>query len=436
MTGTRATSIDCTQCGAGLNVLGGGRVRAHVCGYCGAELDAQQNYKVLRQFKDMERPASPFEIGMEGRIDGVPVVIIGTIGRTERYMGRTWRWTEHQLYSPTHGYAWLSWEDGHAVFSRKIRKVPWPARVTKRTIDNSDNRPSVTLDGVGYSYFSSGTSEITFIEGEFNWVPKLGDRAWSVSLLSDTEIFSRVGTQPQMLEILEREKETEYELSTLPDRKALLESFGIDPARLSRAYSIHALTPFGRSATGAFARNAAFVSALVCAALAVVFLDGSRTIARTTAPANQPVELAFTVTQPQHLVEVELSANVHNSWAWIEAEVLDEDDESVFEFERGVEYYTGRDSEGSWSEGSQTSTVRLRLPAGEHFVSAQLVEAQVDWTGGRVANQVAVTVREGVRATFWLWAGAVGFLLTGAAFLGQRFLHNKARMRQSDWTDD
>ena len=109
---TDVKRINCTQCGAGLNVLGGGRVRAHVCGYCGAEMDTQDNYKVLQQFKDMQRPSTPFEIGMEGEIDGVKMIIIGTIGKRESHFGRSWNWVDHQVFSPTHGYGWLTWENG------------------------------------------------------------------------------------------------------------------------------------------------------------------------------------------------------------------------------------------------------------------------------------------------------------------------------------
>ena len=52
-------------------MLGGGRVKTHICSYCGAELDAQDDYKVIQQFRDMVRPGSPLSIlGMTGEIWG------------------------------------------------------------------------------------------------------------------------------------------------------------------------------------------------------------------------------------------------------------------------------------------------------------------------------------------------------------------------------
>ena len=38
--GPHLKSIDCTACGAGLDILGGGRVTVHICPYCGTALDA------------------------------------------------------------------------------------------------------------------------------------------------------------------------------------------------------------------------------------------------------------------------------------------------------------------------------------------------------------------------------------------------------------
>ena len=67
--------------------MGGGRVTHHICPYCGTELDANDNYKALRTFSDMERPTTPFRIGMTGQLYGVDYTIIGSLGLKE-----TWGW--------------------------------------------------------------------------------------------------------------------------------------------------------------------------------------------------------------------------------------------------------------------------------------------------------------------------------------------------------
>lgn len=418
---TGSTAINCTQCGAGLEVLGGGRVRAHVCGYCGAELDAQDKYKVLRQFKDMKRPTSPFQVGMEGEIDGVHMVVIGTVGREEVHGGRSWNWVNHQLYSPTHGYAWLTWEDGNVVFTRKTRRVPSPSFISEHKIENSESRPTVRLDDRIYTYFSSGSSRITFVEGEFNWIPEMGDRNKYVSLTCSDE----------MLSIAEGKGEREYELTTLPDRDTIFTSFGIDAGEWPSPTRIHPLATFKRSENSAFARNLAFACSALCLILAIVMLMLGDRIAGDTARVGDALKVPFVVSDASRLVQVELSANVDNSWAGLEAEIVDENDEAVFSFERGVEYYHGYD-DGYWTEGSQASSVYLRLAAGKYVLNASMAEADRN----RLPSQFGVQVWEGVVSSFWLWIGFVVFLLIGISFLVQRFWHHSRRMSGSDWDDE
>ena len=74
-------AIQCPACGAGLDVLGGGRVAVMVCPYCTTELDAVQNFAALRKFDGLKRPNTPFRIGMEGEIAGVRHQIIGILGQ-------------------------------------------------------------------------------------------------------------------------------------------------------------------------------------------------------------------------------------------------------------------------------------------------------------------------------------------------------------------
>ena len=40
----------------------------------------------------------------------VPFTVIGTIAWVEYYAQRSWHWVDHQVYSPTHGYGWLTVE--------------------------------------------------------------------------------------------------------------------------------------------------------------------------------------------------------------------------------------------------------------------------------------------------------------------------------------
>ena len=128
---TNLRAINCTACGATLDVLGGHRVKSLVCGYCGSVMDSHAGYQVIQRYRDSpDRPAAPLALGMEATLKGVPFTIIGMIEYVSRQSGPGWAetydWISFQLYSPTHGYAWLTWNKGHYVFSYRTRDLPHP----------------------------------------------------------------------------------------------------------------------------------------------------------------------------------------------------------------------------------------------------------------------------------------------------------------------
>ena len=114
-------SINCVSCGVALPVLGGHKVKTVICSYCGAMMDRHDDLKLLQHYRDMPRPSGPLNLGASGALNGVQQTVIGVVGVHTHIEGETYRWTDYQLYSPTHGYSWLTWNDGHAIHSRKVR---------------------------------------------------------------------------------------------------------------------------------------------------------------------------------------------------------------------------------------------------------------------------------------------------------------------------
>ncbi|MEM9781239.1 MAG: DUF4178 domain-containing protein [Pseudomonadota bacterium] len=425
MTGVRPTTIDCTACGAGLDVLGGGRVRRHICPYCSAELDAQHDYQVLRRYRDLRRPESPLKIGMSGRVFGVEVTVIGTIGMVEYYAGQVWAWVDHQVYSPTHGYAWLTWEDGRIVFTRKTRERPRPATYSPTQIEDAENRPVFRHDGKRYRYYGSGHARMTFVEGEFNFAPRIGTERRYVSALGKNGMFT----------VREGGGEIEYEISRLPDRAALLKSFGIDAGDLPKLSGVHPLETFRRSGLAIFTRNSALLAGIACIVLIFVLGDPQVIHRHEDHPIDRPYVGAFTITQPDRLVQIEMWADLANSWAFFEGEVTDGEDETVATFGREVGYYYGRDADGSWTEGSRDGHVNLKLPPGDYSLELVVEEAGV-WRTGREPSRMSVSIREGVIAWWWLVLGAIGLIAVAMLFLLQRMIHSARRWSGSDWSDE
>lgn len=423
-------TINCTACGAGLDVLGGGRVTTHICAYCGTELDALDNYRSLRKFNDIARPDSPFEIGMTGALWGVKYTVIGTLQHEERWGSRRWTWVDHQIYSATHGYAWLTYEDGHVTFSRRYRKpVAW---LSEAQVERAEHRPVRRAEGGRFQYYETSSSSVIFAEGEFTWSPKKGETTTTVSAMSDEAMlsFSQTG------------REREIYRTVLLDPAHVRAGFDL-PRKLTPR-GVHALQPFSAGENSRFQMLAGLLFGAVSMFLALLMMiqNGSEIPAgRTLSTAQMPATIAFEVGRPDRLMRIDFKGNAYNSWGFLAVELEDPDGEVLFESGRTVEYYAGRDKDGNWSEGSNRASLAFFPPvAGTYQLTVDLEESQT-WSGSgsyapKQISQVDVRFREGVSSGFWLVILALVFGLIGGIPLLRRYLHAKRRWSGSDWVDE
>lgn len=425
MSGLEIRSINCTSCGAGLSVLGGGRVRTQVCEYCGSVLDVQENFKVLSEFGKLPRPSTPFSIGMTGEIDGIGWTIIGILGVEERYGGSVWGWVDHQMYSPTHGYCWLTFETGHYVFTRKVRGPGAQGWISSARVEKAEHQPTTMRDGKPYRYYESGRQRISYAEGSFNWIPKRGDSADYTSFLGDTEMLTQVFGA----------NEKEVELSHYLSPEVVETAFGLSD--LPRSARVHPLEPLVPWKHGTFTRNLGLGAAAVGVVMWAMQLTGSQVVLHLPEQSTaRPIEAKFELSDAQNLTELRFTSNANNAWAWYDIELVGPGGETVAEFGRQAEYYQGREGGESWSEGSGTATARLRL---EEPGSYTLLIEQSDagtWGGGRRPSSVSVRVTEGRKAAYWLLIAAGFCALAGVAVMGRRYLHGARRWSGSDWSDD
>jgi predicted RNA-binding Zn-ribbon protein involved in translation (DUF1610 family) len=383
---TRQTkTINCTSCGAGLSVLGGGRVRGHVCGYCGAVMDAHEGYKLVQQYKDMPRPNTPLEIGMTGQIHGADFTIIGTIGNVMYEDGEAYRWTDHQLYSPTHGYAWATWnpEERVASFTRRVRGVP----------DIMDAE-RIRMHGETYRVSEQYVSRIEFCEGEFTWAPQVDEETLVTEAYSSPYVLAVNRTRNA-----EGEDEIEFALTERMNPAALLEKFGIEPPPKPPK-------PVGSRIGGALTAGALTSLALSVVLLVVLSMMSTTLASRNYGSTDGPHVLDFTVNTTERLHSVELHTPVRNDWAYFDVNLTrlaDGEEVDLAEVGREVSYYYGGSGEDSWSEGSQTTSIRFHPPeAGDYRVEVLRSEL------GSHAVEISVSVIEGAISYVWLILTAVG----------------------------
>ncbi|MGB0797924.1 MAG: DUF4178 domain-containing protein, partial [Planktomarina sp.] len=414
-------AINCTSCGAGLNIHGGGRVVVHVCSYCGSELNAQDDYKIIKKFAHLKRPDSPFEIGMQGQINGVEFTVIGTIQFREIGAKRVWEWVDHQLYSPTHGYATLTVENGHVTFTRRdhLAGSVW---MSSQWVETAEHPPIVGAHGKGFKYFETSAAHIVFVEGEFNWAPQIGGRSTTVTAMSDDIMLSFED---------DGSGEREVYQTTYVSADEVYTAFGV--SNPPRQIGTHAVQPYVPHRSAGFFKKAtlAFTAAALVLIMILMFGFTGRTVLnQQLAVSDLPAELTFDVTHPGRLAKIRVQGNANNSWAYIAVGVTDPDDVPVFEAGRTVEYYTGRDADGRWTEGRRSSTLRfIPKQAGTYSVEVALEENQT-WNGsGTRVTQVSIDVRQGRISPMWMIGSLFCFIIMLAILFGIPYNHHRKNPR-------
>ncbi|MCK0165979.1 DUF4178 domain-containing protein [Jannaschia sp. S6380] len=427
MTG-QVRSIDCPNCGAGLDVLGGGRVTTKICSYCGASLDATDAFRVIEVFGNMDRPESPFRLGITGSLDGAHFTVIGTLGQREAADDGVWFWVDHQIYSPTHGYAWLTVEDGHVLLTRKVRDWPEGTFLTADMVERAESRPSRTWRGRTYRYYAWSRSEVHFVEGEFNFRPRKGDMAHSVSLMPR-------GAGGDMLQFVEpfEGREREVEVTTYrPDAAA---AFGAPPPTPE---GVHPLQPYLAPRTRAFRTGFFAAMTAVAVALALLAWAAQPPAQQVYAgpPAGFPEVGTFEVERIDRPVRVELHQDLSNDFADYDLTLTDPAGEVLAETYRGISYYSGGSGADRWSEGSRYARLGFAPTVPGIYSLSLLGDASQGGAASDPNARLRVTVQTGQTNPIWLWCAAGLFAL---AFLWQAsggWRHRWARWRGSDWTED
>jgi hypothetical protein len=418
-------TINCTSCGAGLDVLGGGRVLVQVCGYCGAVLDAQDAYKVLAKYEGLTRPDSPLRLGDSGLVQGVEVTVIGTLGMQERWQGRVWSWVEHQVFSPTHGYGWLTVEDGHLVWTRKARDLPVPDVITTAMVERAESRPTARFRGQTWMYYDSGTSEITFLEGAFNWLPKLGDRLDTVTLMGPDAMlsYSVSGT------------EREVEVSTLLPA-ATWASFGVQTP--PRPRGVHPAQPYVPSVNRGFLRLVSGAGAAIAVGMALLMgaVSGPQQDLGSYAMGDVPASLPFSVTDTRRPVGVTLDTGLSDRWAYFDISVTGPDGETLFDTGREISYFSGGSGEDAWTEGGRSASLVFQpTQAGIHQLEIAFAEgSEPDYM--RTNEGLHITAQDGRGSSVPAVVAAVLLLIACLSTFAGAVRHRKRRLAGSDWVEE
>lgn len=165
----------CASCEKTLPVRHAG-TRAATCPHCGALNDVSgDRTAVLLALSGRNRPKVPLRPGMKGRLFGQEHQVIGHMRLVERDSWGTYTGNEFLLRRADGETTWLVLEDGHWCYKTELHG------------DRPDVEPRHLVEEQTFFWggqhwevdeVSLGANEtIDWVEGEFTWVPKVGDKS-------------------------------------------------------------------------------------------------------------------------------------------------------------------------------------------------------------------------------------------------------------------
>jgi len=288
---SQVKSIKCTNCAAPLDLLGGGRVESITCSYCKSVLDLNDNYKVLTNFKMIkEKHKLPFEVGMKGKIKEIDYTIIGRVTYADVAYPHG-EWTDFLLFSPLYGYAYLTYEEGHLIYSKRNRT--FPNLTWSQTIQKSE----LYVDERAYVPFDEYEGKVVYVEGELTWIAKRNDKTSFIDLTAP----------PYGLSVEKTKSEIEHYQAQYLDASETYDAFGIE--KEEKATSFHALEPFERPFLKSLSRIAYVVLFIIALLFVGVHYDGLGKPITTVSTNNQTVkDVNFSVNSSKYLVSLELQS--------------------------------------------------------------------------------------------------------------------------------
>lgn len=420
----RAEAINCKNCGAAMQVRTFGGAVNVVCDKCGSVLDPKDpKHAVLEVGYGREKALKTLiPLGSRGKWKGQTYEVVGFQRRTIRVEGVDYSWFEYLLFNPYHGYRYLTEYNGHWNDVTIVKGLP--------KIEPGVGKPLVNWQNRVFTHFQSAHAKTTFILGEFPWQVRLNDAAKTNDYIAP----------PFILSAEETEGEVTWSLGEYTNYKDVEAAFKLQE-KLSPPYGIFANqpNPYGEHPKQ-FWNSAAMLFLALVALLVLTFLfTSNKEVFKETYQYQQQqgVEPSF-VTPVFELggrasnVEVEFNTNLHNNWAYFACALINEETGEAFDFGREVSYYTGYDSDGSWSEGGRTDDVTLpSVPAGKYYL-----RIEPEMQPGATPVTYTVTIKRDV-PKLWLFAVALFLIAIPPIIVQIKAKHFEFnRWQESDYAVD
>ena len=355
---TTSAAMGCPNCGGPLALIAPDKAERVTCPNCNSLLDVNQgNLSYLKALDPSRSPhAFVLPIGAEGTFKETKFKTIGAVVRSVTVDSIEYFWHEYLLYNPMVGFRWLVHSDNHWNFVEPVN----PAEVTPPLIAQSGAQ--ATYNGRAFKIFQDAAAVVRYVQGEFYWRVEQGERVRATDYVA----------APMMLSSEVSSNEINWSVGVYMTNAEIQNAFGV--ADLPKPWSVAPNQPF----TGSFyyTWGALPLLALLVIAVLMIPLAGITSTPLSQQLVLQPMTNVTTpqsvVSQPFELrgnrnVRITASAQVSNSFADLDVDLINDQSQEMESVNIPIEYYTGSDSDGAWTEGGQSQDATLSsLPGGKY----------------------------------------------------------------------
>lgn len=362
MAGERVKTLQCPSCAGTVLVHMPGQSITVICSSCSSVLDASnEGASIIKKYSEKARVQPEIPFGVKGELLGNKWMCLGMIIKRETKWG--FKWKEYLLFNPKEGFRWLTESDGHWGITTTLPKQP-------PEVSDSGmffyGHASLQHQGRNFRLFHRGEAEVDYCLGEFYWRVQKGQKNRFADYVRPGEGIT--------LETDSAEKTASHLLYLEP--KIVQQAFSLPV--ISQPIKTSPMQPGGYESQWPDIKNLWLMFSGILLLLFFVFsaMSDDKYVASSagftnafSTPATQKLA-DFDLPSTQNL-EFHLLAPVSNNWLELNYTLINKKTGDSIDFDQGVEFYHGRDSDGYWTEGSQENKKILSaIPAGNYELIA------------------------------------------------------------------
>ncbi len=437
-----AVHIACPQCGGSLDLRAPDETLRVVCPFCSSLLDAEHDTLRYLSAIDPGKHKPTIPIGTVGHLEKYDYTVIGFMRRSVKF-DKTYYWNEYLLHHPRRGFRWLVQSDDHWSLVRSLA----PGEIER------DSKQFASYQGHTFKLFQDGHSRVVQVLGEFYWKVDLDEVVNYADYIRPPEILSREVTQ-YFNTASAGEAVSDVIVNAMAAAGVQTSAGGeinwslgtyLPVDEVEAAFKLKGLKrPTGVAPNQPFPHRQIYWAwgALVLATLLVgtIFMTtGARRLVYDQTHRVEPVTAADQTQiifseRPVTLagngnLNITVNSDVRNSWVYVDGDLFNEESGLVQGFAMPVEYYTGSDSDGPWTEGDRSPEVYLSaLPAGTYTL-----RFEVQWQHFTEPQTFRVRIIEDRPRLFYLLMTILAVSIVPLCILIWHFSFTRRRWADSDY---